>query len=117
MDAPAVIAFPRAVAPPTHIGSSVAPAPATPTDDHLVAAEPPFDDEPRGAADRAILEIDAAIALVRAGAARRVRVTGLPLADDVAGIGLARAVEAGVRFALERLEPAGAATVTVGPLE
>jgi hypothetical protein len=65
---------------------------------------------------RVLAEIDAAIALVAGGAARRVRLTGLPFVDDVAGVGLAHARAEGVGFAIERTASAGGATVTVGPL-
>jgi len=47
--------------------------------------------------------------------ARRVRLTGLPFIDRIAGIGAAHALAAGVGFRLEREERAGVVTVTVGP--
>jgi hypothetical protein len=67
------------------------------------------------AEDVALNEVDVAIAMVRAGAAVRVRLAGIgiAIAEDVAGIAAARAAEAGVRFAVERSP--GAATFTVGP--
>jgi len=65
----------------------------------------------------ALLEIEAAIALVESHAARRVRLTALPFVETVAAVGLARARAAGVAFAVERSTRAGVATVTVGPLE
>lgn len=63
-----------------------------------------------------LAEIDAAIALVVGHVARRVRLAALPFAEDVAGIGLARACAAGVEFTLEPPERAGVRSVTVGPL-
>jgi hypothetical protein len=89
MDASAVITFPRAGAGPEDISDLTS---------------------------RAIAEIDAAIALVASGAARRVRLTGVPFIESVAGIGLARSRAAGVTFALERPERIGVLTVTVGPV-
>jgi hypothetical protein len=70
-----------------------------------------------GNSGRAILEIDAAIALVVSGAARRVRLTALPFVETVAATGLAHARAAGLRFAFERAERLGVVTVTVGPLD
>ena len=88
MDSPTVIAFPRPG----------------------VAADP-LDDA--GAA--ALAEIDAAIAMVAGRHANRVRLTGLPFVDRIAGIGAAHALAAGVAFRRERVERAGVVTVTVGP--
>lgn len=65
----------------------------------------------------ALVEIDAAIALVASHAAGRVRLVAVPFIESVAAVGLARARAAGVRFAFERGERAGNALVTVGPLE
>jgi hypothetical protein len=65
----------------------------------------------------ALVEIDAAIALVTERAARRVRLVAVPFIESVAALGLARARAAGVRFVFERGERAGTASVTVGPLE
>ncbi len=79
--------------------------------DHHDAAQP---DDLRSSA---LVEIDAAIALVAAHGARRVRLSGWPSIDLVAATGLARAQAAGVAFAVERTENAGVVTVTVGPLE
>jgi hypothetical protein len=70
---------------------------------------------PVGAA--ALAEIDAAIALVAAGAARRVRLTALPFVESVAGLALARAAAAGMSFQFERPERNGVVTVTIGPVE
>lgn len=65
-------------------------------------------------AERALLEIDAAIALVSGGGAVRVRVCGQPGVEDVAVAGAARAQAARVTFQLRR-EPSGSVTVVVGP--
>jgi hypothetical protein len=89
VDSPTVIAFPRPG-----------------------VARPPRDDA--GAA--ALLEIDMAIAMVAAGAARRVRLTALPFVELAAAEGLAHAGAAGVEFQFERPEREGVATVTIGPL-
>lgn len=67
-------------------------------------------------ADRALTEIDVAIALVESQVARRVRLTALPFVETVAAIGLAHAREAGMAFTYERSERVGVATVTVGPV-
>jgi hypothetical protein len=69
------------------------------------------------AGEAALAEIDAAIALVVGGAARRVRLTAVPFVTAVAATGLARAQSAHVRFALERPHRIGVATVTIGPRE
>ena len=63
----------------------------------------------------ALAEIDVAIALVASRVARRVRVANVPdaIADQVAGIGAARAGAASVRFAVER--SSRSRTFTVGP--
>ena len=66
------------------------------------------------AADRALLEIDAAIALVAGGAAVRVRIACLASADTVALQGAARAQAAGVAFRLQH-ETSGPLTVVIGP--
>jgi hypothetical protein len=52
-------------------------------------------------------EILAAIGLVAGGVARRVRIAGLRRPEAVAGLGLARAQEAGVEFGLEPNETGG----------
>jgi hypothetical protein len=65
----------------------------------------------------ALAEIDAAIALVATGAARRVRLTALPFVESVAGLGLSHARAAGMSFLFERPERTGVVTVTIGPLE
>jgi hypothetical protein len=64
----------------------------------------------------ALAEIEVAIELVRRGQARRVRLVGLAAAEEAAGLGLARAQAAGVRFAIERsTEPGQAISVVIGP--
>ncbi len=64
----------------------------------------------------ALLEIDAAITMVRRGQARRVRLCGLDGGERAAGLGLARAQAAGVQFALERgALPDGAVSLLIGP--
>ena len=88
MDSPTVIGFPR--------------------------ADGSFDD--LDAAQTATLaEIDAAIVMVTTGAARRVRLMGLPFVETVAAVGLAHATSAGTAF---RYEPSddGVVTLTIGPL-
>ena len=80
----------------------------------------PFPRDPESTTDAdeaALLEIDAAIAMVAGRHARRVRLTALPFVDHVAGIGAAHARAAGVAFRLEGAERAGVVTVTVGPRE
>jgi hypothetical protein len=94
VDSTSVIAFPRAVSGPAE-----------------------FDGDAVGAGSAALVEIDAAIALVAAGAARRVRLTALPHVESVGRIGLAHARAAGMAFHFERPERVGVVTVTVGPLD
>ena len=66
--------------------------------------------------DIALREIEAAIVLVRRGQARRVRLIGLEGGERAAGLGLARAQAAGVRFAMEReAEPGLTVSLIVGP--
>jgi hypothetical protein len=66
--------------------------------------------------ERAVSQIDAAIALVVRGLAVRIRLIGFPLVDVVAGLAAAHAQLAGVGFQIDRLDPAGAAAMIVGPL-
>jgi hypothetical protein len=75
----------------------------------------PFPPAADAAEDAALNEVDVAIAMVRAGAAVRVRIAGIqtPIGDAVAGIAAARAGTVGVRFVVER--SADAVTFTVGP--
>ncbi|HEU4571483.1 MAG TPA: hypothetical protein VFR93_02265 [Candidatus Limnocylindrales bacterium] len=65
----------------------------------------------------ALREVDAAIALVVGGRARRVRLAGVPFLDRVAGTALAHAHAAGLGFRLEPTDASGAATATIGPLD
>ena len=65
----------------------------------------------------AVVEIDAAIAMIVGGHADRVRLTALPFVGRVAGIGAAHAHAAGVSFRVEGAERTGVLTVTVGPWE
>jgi hypothetical protein len=67
--------------------------------------------------EAALMEIDAAIAMVVGRHALRVRLTALPFVDRIAGIGAAHARAAGVSFRLEGANRAGVSTVTVGPRE
>jgi hypothetical protein len=77
--------------------------------------------DPEDAADEvgmaALVEIDAAIALVAARVARRVRLTALPFVETIGGLALAHARAAGMGFRFERPERAGVVTVTIGPLD
>jgi hypothetical protein len=64
----------------------------------------------------ALAEIDVAILLVRGGQARRVRLCGLSAGQDAAGLGLAWAQAARVRFVLERgALPSAAVSLLIGP--
>ena len=58
-------------------------------------------------------DLDAAIELVRAGLAHRVRLVGVSTAGDVASVGLARAQAADVDFTVDRHHQA--LTLTIGP--
>jgi hypothetical protein len=60
-------------------------------------------------------EVLAAIELVAGGVARRVRVSGLRRPEAVAGVGVARAQEAGVRFVLEPNETGGFTAMVESP--
>jgi hypothetical protein len=66
--------------------------------------------------ERALSQIDAAIAVVARGAAVRIRLIGFPLVDVVAGLAAAHAQLAGVGFQIDRLAPTAAAAMIVGPL-
>lgn len=85
--------------------------------DNPVIPFPADGDEATDADELAVVEIDAAIAMVVGRHADRVRLTALPFVDRVAGIGAAHAHAAGVAFRVERAERAGVLTVTVGPRE
>ena len=65
----------------------------------------------------ALVEIDAAIAMVVNGHATRVRLTALPFVGRVTGMGAAHAQAAGVAFRIEGADRTGVLTVTVGPRE
>jgi hypothetical protein len=67
-------------------------------------------------AARDLAEIHAAIKLVAAGAATRVRLVSLSRPESVAAQGLAQAQAARVRFAIDRAD-GGAVSLTLGPLE
>jgi hypothetical protein len=71
----------------------------------------------RGADDleRALTEVDAAIAMVVRGAARSVRLCNLAGAAEAAFDATARAQVAGVAFSLQRDRP-GSTTMVIGPL-
>jgi hypothetical protein len=60
-----------------------------------------------------LVHVDAAIELVRCGAATRVRLVGLADAGDLASTGLARAQAEGVAFAIDRSD--SGLTLTIGP--
>jgi hypothetical protein len=66
--------------------------------------------------DNALAEVDAAIALVRRGAALRVRLIGFALAEAVAGVAAAHAQLASVGFQIDRPDVAGALAIIVGPI-
>ena len=65
----------------------------------------------------ALREVDAAIALVVAGVAGRVRLAGMPFLDAVATTARSRARAAGLAFRLEPTDRQGAVTATIGPFE
>lgn len=66
------------------------------------------------AVERALSEVDAAIAMVALGVARSVRLSNLTGADDAAFDAAAHAQAAGVAFSLLRDRP-GMPTMIVGP--
>lgn len=67
--------------------------------------------------EKALAEIDVAIAMVVGRQANRVRLTALPFVERIVGLGATHAHAAGVAFRLEPAERAGVRTVTVGPRE
>jgi hypothetical protein len=78
---------------------------------------PPAAEAATDAADDALLaEVEAAIALVERGVARRVRVASLdlPAVERLAGLAAARAGSSGLRFVVERSPTSG--TFTIGPV-
>jgi hypothetical protein len=66
--------------------------------------------------ENALAEVDAAIALVRRGAAVRIRLIGFALVETIAAIAAAHAQLAGVGFQVDRPEVAGALAIIVGPI-
>lgn len=60
-----------------------------------------------------LVQVDAAIELVRRGGANRVRLVGLAAAEELASTALARAQAAGVAFAVDR--HGSGLTLTIGP--
>jgi hypothetical protein len=64
--------------------------------------------------DRDLVEVDAAISLVVAGLATRVRLVALGRPDRAASVALARAQAAGIRFEVDHGVD-GTAAMTVGP--
>lgn len=75
------------------------------------ASEPSDDD-----LENALAEVDAAIALVRRGAAVRIRLIGFAMVGAIAGIAAAHAQLAGVGFQIDRPDVAGVLAITVGPI-
>jgi hypothetical protein len=73
----------------------------------------PFPHALEASIERDLDQVDAAIALVVAGQARRVRLVGLADPEAVAALGLAHAQLAGVGFRLDSSPEAMA--VTLGP--
>jgi hypothetical protein len=69
------------------------------------------------AQERALIEIDAAIALVTRGTAIRIALAGLAITDAVGSVAAAHAQAAGVRLHVERRGGGRAATsMIVGPV-
>jgi hypothetical protein len=75
-------------------------------------ASEPSDEE----LEKALAEVDAAIALVGQGAAVRIRLIGFAMLDAVAGRAAAHAQLAGVGFQIDRPDVAGVLAITVGPI-
>ena len=67
-----------------------------------------------GDPELALLEVDAAIAMVARGFAVSIRLVNVPAVEEVAFDAAARAQAAGVRFTLDR-DWTGAVTMLVGP--
>ena len=74
----------------------------------------PFPMDRGDSVEHDLIEIDAAIALVAGGFARRVCLVGLRSPELTAAIGLAHAQDRGVTFSLDH-GVNGSAAVTVGP--
>ncbi len=68
------------------------------------------------AVEQSLAEVDAAIALVRGGAAVRIRLIGFALLETVVGLAAAHAQLAGVGFQIDRPDVAGALAIVVGPI-
>jgi hypothetical protein len=66
--------------------------------------------------DRSLREIEAAIELVARRCAVRISLVGFTIADEVAGVGAARAQEAHVGFHIERGEGNSGRLIVVGPV-
>jgi hypothetical protein len=66
---------------------------------------------------QALAEVDAAIALVRGGAAVRIRLVGFALAEAIAGLAAAHAQLARVAFRIDRPDGDGMTAIIVGPLD
>jgi len=69
---------------------------------------------PTDSAEQDLVEIDAAIELIRQGLAARVRLVGLRTPETVAGAGLAHAQAGHVEFSVDR-GPGGDVALTIGP--
>ena len=67
--------------------------------------------------DQVEAELDAAIALVAKGGARRIIVSGMPDLEALAAATVVRAQAAGIRFSLLRDESTGTISAIVGPRE
>jgi hypothetical protein len=65
---------------------------------------------------RCLIEIEAAIELVTTHSAVRISLVGFAIADEVAGVGAARAQEARVGFHIERREGNSGSLIVVGPV-
>lgn len=63
--------------------------------------------------DADLAEVEAAVALVRAGGAVRIRLVGLRDAAGIAGVAAARAQAAGLTFRLDPHDPS--ASLIIGP--
>lgn len=72
---------------------------------------------PRASVDEADLaEVEAAVAMVRAGGAARIRLVGLHDAARIAGVAAARAQAAGLAFRLDPRDPqGGVVSLPIGP--
>ena len=66
--------------------------------------------------ERCLIEIEVAIELVATHSAVRISLVGFTIADEVAGVGAARAQEARVGFHVERREGDSGSVIVVGPI-